>query len=116
MEELKFCRDCRHYKHPECQPAQCGSPRNEVDLVTGGVFWSVPHVSRDMEERCGQSGAWFEPWTQQEIDAKERKISEQREIELKRVDEIAASFAARANQMREHPPVHPSFWHRLFGG
>lgn len=63
MEELKFCKDCKH-AYEEYGMVQCSVPTTKkIDLVTGSVSIDGYISARHMREdplKCGRSAKLFE--------------------------------------------------------
>jgi hypothetical protein len=61
MQELKICRNCKHYRTPQLIPI-CVR-KSETDLVSGvesGPFCRMERTSNS-ENDCGTSGRFYEP-------------------------------------------------------
>lgn len=56
MEQVKYCRDCKHYTE---LVSLCGHPNNGVNIVTGEVKKVFANVNRN-GSTCGMEAKWFE--------------------------------------------------------
>lgn len=61
MSELKFCKDCKHFRGPSLSwSAGCFHPDRPVGLVTGELVPVREPLLRTAEDPCGPGGLWWE--------------------------------------------------------
>lgn len=56
MNDLKFCKNCAHYKDIT---VICLSPNNGQSMITGNTKPELATFNRNDDARCGKGGAWF---------------------------------------------------------
>lgn len=69
MNDLKFCKDCKHYTAPEIVPGvsvtaeSCDGGPPAFDMINGAQIMRSPREMREMpasEAFCGPDATWFE--------------------------------------------------------
>ena len=65
MNEIKFCKDCKHYRSAQAYmasiPETCHHPENmEIDLVSGRQVFKVNYTTRDPRYHRKQGGCGME--------------------------------------------------------
>lgn len=79
-EDVKFCKDCRHFNNSLLECYICCHPNNGRDIVTGRQIEISGRDCRNNEEKCGLAGRWFELLTEEEIERRKKAFQDWRAI------------------------------------